>query len=153
NQYFKKGDGGWIAPGLWPFSRQKNYLLNDQQKANVAAFYRKSSGAGGGYVFGFGLLVCMVLLPAVVPPPFTDPLVFIPLLICSFLVFGGIRYFTKLRPLMEDATPTDQPFYKYSETIRMGVRSISYPAMTLFALISAGCFANSMHDLWIKALE
>jgi hypothetical protein len=147
---FKRVPDGFIfrAPNPWMFGRARHYLVNEAQKAEIAA---RATGVGRrGLLLAFliwlaafaGIVAALALLTGHDDPTFADAVILVVCAVASLLVGLNVWYLWVLRPFIA-GLPESHERITYRER-REGVRwAMSAQSSLLTAAISSvACVVN-----------
>jgi hypothetical protein len=147
---FKRVPDGFIfrAPNPWMFGRARHYLVNEAQKAAIAA---RATGVGRrGLLLAFliwlaafaGIVVALALLTGHDDPTLGDSVILFVCAVASLLVCLHVWYLWVLRPFIAEL-PESRERITYRER-REGVRRAMFLQSSLLtaAISSVACVAN-----------
>jgi len=149
---FKRVPEGWIfrAPHPWIFGRHRHYLVNQNQKTEIIAFYShvswRSIIVAGLFAVVFAAVLAFAL--SLVPSRTT----FFVMIVFSFLVGYLINtyFWLALRPLLASAPPTTERLTT-SELLRARAAMLSLPQLIFFTLLFAASCAFLAYQAFTSA--
>jgi hypothetical protein len=150
--WFKRAPEGWIfrAPNPWLFGRHRHYLVSENQKTEIIAFYSQVNWRFVIVVGLFAVIFAAVLAFAVSLVP--SQTTFLVMIVFSFLVGYLINayFWLPLRPLLAGAPRTTERITS-SELLRTRAAMMPLLQLILFALLFAAFCAFSTYEAFTSA--